>query len=190
MPALPGKNMLLQNTKEVLVAFLRAFLANPQNYVNISTRDFSGSNVYVEDFYELRSWPNIVIYSTSPGQMITTGLSDLMDNLYDANGRLTGYRYGGVAQFNILVDIATKTSLDRDLLTDLVARAYRQLLRRYLEAQGVLIVNVNYSGQAETPYNTDLIYTSTLSLATWSTWYEDYPLMPIDTIQLDVITPS
>ncbi len=175
----------LEHTKETMVAFLRAFLTNYDNYKTVCATDFSGTAVFVESPYELRSWPMIVL-SGGTGPMVTTGLSDLATEIYNEDhSSVIGYRYAGIYQFNIQVDLACRTTVDRDRLIDLVTLAYRLLLRRYLEVRGVLVTGMSYGAQTDTLYNTDKIYLATLTASTWSQWYNDVPFLPLSDVVLN-----
>jgi hypothetical protein len=176
----------LKHTKDVLIKNLRGYLRNYDNYKRMCPKDFSHTQIFDKEPNELRAFP-IVILTGSSGQMITAGISaDFAMELRDENGDLRGYRYGGMYEFSITVEIGTRSTLDRERLTDLTSMAYRFHLRRFMEKEGILIKDMRYGGESEVPYDSDKIYVSTIQFTTWSEWYRDYDLLDIEDIDVSM----
>ena len=174
----------LKHTKDVIIKFLRGFLANYDNYSKFCHKSFSHAIIYDKEPNELRQFP-LVIVSGSSGQVITGGLQDFVQELHNEYGDVIGYRYGGMYEFNITLDIGTRSTLDRELFSDLIAMALRVHLRRYIEKEGVIIKDMRYGGESEAPYDSDKVYVSSIQFTTWSEWYQDIDLLDIDNIKLD-----
>lgn len=175
----------LKFTKETLIKYLRAFLANYDNYRHFCPKDYSDlAGVYDKEPNENRRFPLVVI-TGSNGQVITGGLQDFVEELHDEYGDLRAYRYGGMYEFNITIDIATRSTLDREQFSDLIAMALRVLVRRYIEKEGIIIKDMRYGGESEVPYDSDKYYVSSLQFTTWSEWYQDVDLLDIESIKLD-----
>lgn len=175
----------LKFTKDVLIKYLRMFLANYDNYSSFCSKDYSEiAVVYDKEPNELREFPLVVITGSS-GQVITGGLQDFVEEIYTSQGDLKAYRYGGMYEFNITIDIATKSTLDREQFSDLIAMALRVLIRRYIEREGVIIKDMRYGGESEVNYDSDKIYISSIQFTTWSQWYQDIDLMDLGKINID-----
>lgn len=175
----------LKFTKDILIQYLRGFLANYENYSSFCQKDYSEiAGVYDIEPNELRKFP-LVIITGSSGQVITGGLQDFVEELYDEVGDLRAYRYGGMYEFNITINIATRSTLDREQFSDLVAMALRVLIRRHIEREGIIIKDMRYGGESELTYESEKIYTSNIQFTTWSQWYQDVDLLDIGKINLE-----
>lgn len=174
----------LKYTKDVIIKYLRGFLANYENYQNFCPKDFSQAMIFDKEPNELRQFP-LVIVSGSSGQIVTAGLQDFAHEIQNEYGDLLGYRYGGMYEFNISIDIGTKSTKDRELFSDLIAMALRVYLKRYIETDGIIIKDMRYSGESEVPYDSDKVYVCSIQFATWSEWYQDIDLLDITEINLD-----
>lgn len=174
----------LKHTKDVLIKYLKLFLRNYDNYKKVCPKDYSHAEIYDKEPNVLRQFPTVILSSAS-GQMITSGLSDIAMELRDMDGDFSGYRYGGMYEFNIVMEIGTRSTLDRELFTDLVTMALRFHLRRYMEQKGVLVKDMRYGSETEVPYDTDKIYVSSIQLTTWSEWYQDFELLPLEGLNIE-----
>lgn len=176
----------IKHTKDVLIKYLRSYLANPDNYSYFCEgRDFSGTAIWDKDPNDLRQLPAVVI-TGGTGQLITGGLSDFAEEVRDpATGELISHRYGGIYEFSISIDIGTKTTKERELLTDLVSLAYRVHLRRFMEREGVIVKDMRYGGEVEEQSDSDKIYVSTIQLTTWSEWVQDVDLITLDDLNIN-----
>lgn len=172
-------------TKNTIIEHLRGFLFNVDNYKSIVNRDFSNAMVYDKEPTVLRQFPAILITAMS-GNYITSGLGDVSMELYDEYGDFYGYRYSGMFELPITIELATKTTVERDILVDLVSMALRVLLRRHLESKGILVKDMRYGGEGEIQYDSDKIYIATLNLTTWSEWYRDVTALPLTGIDVDI----
>ncbi len=179
------KSSALKHTKDVLVKYLKAYLRNYENYSNYCQKNYSHSDVYDKEPNVLRVFPTIIITGSS-GQVITSGLSDFARELYDEDGDFKGYLYSGMYEFSISIDIGTRSTLDREVLTDLVTMALRFHLRRYMESKGVLVKDIRYGSESEVPYDTDKIYVSNIQLTTWSEWSQEVNFLPLEDIDIDI----
>lgn len=191
--------MVIQNgltkIKTVIISNLRQYFNNTSNYAHllpsqITAEIFKEMNIYDTNPEQLETFPMVVI-SGSNGRMITGGISgDFASEVYDENGDIEGYLYGGMYEFSIEVEVGTKSTLEREVLMDLVSSALRFSVRRNIERQGVLIKEMSYGGENKIPYTSDFIYTSTLNLQTFSEWYDYHKLLPITEVgvNLDVET--
>ncbi|AEO93437.1 gp177 [Bacillus phage G] len=174
----------LKYTKDVIIDLLKGFLANYENYQNFCEIDFSHAMVYDKEPNELRSFP-LAIVSGSNGQVITGGLQDFAHEIHNQFGDLVAYRYGGMYEFNITIDLGTRSTFDRELFSDLIAMALRVHLRRHIEREGIIIKDMRYGGEAEIPYDSDKVYASSIQFTTWSEWYKDIDLLDIADINLN-----
>lgn len=167
------------------------YFANRENFVKMlpsnleeSAFDQLSQNIFDTEPEELRNLP-LVLITGSSGEMITGGLGDMVSELYDEHKNLIGYRYGGMYRFSLVLEIATRDTLEREVLADIVSSALRFGIRRQMESKGVLIENLKYGGESVLQYNSDNLYVSTLNVNTWSEWYEDHELLPVEKITID-----
>lgn len=187
--------MLMENavkhTKDVFITFLRLYFNNPKNYKNklptqISDEHFLEASFYDSEPEQLRKWPTVII-SASTGNMITSGLGDMCSEIRDPRtGSIIAYRYQGIYEFAITIDIGCRNPLDREVFTDLIAKALRFGLRRFIQNQGVIIKDVSYGGESTIDYNSDKVYVSQLRINTWSTWIEDVDLLDPNEFNVNV----
>jgi hypothetical protein len=113
--------------------------------------------------------------------MVTSGLGDMAQEVMNpVTGEIMAYRYGGMYSFNLTIEVGTRGTLEREFLTDLVTKVLRFDLRRKMELQGVLIQNARYGGESVVNYDSNHIYVATINITTWSEWYEDVDLLPMD----------
>lgn len=174
----------MKQTKDVIIQSLRGFFNNADNYQhlippNLQQMDFQQIKIWDTEPESLREFPLIVIAGGS-GDMITSGLGDFALEVFDQfTGELTAYKYGGMYNFSLTIEVGTRTTLEREFLSDLVTKALRFYLRRKMEEQGVLIQNVRYGGESTTQYDSNHIYIATINIATWSEWYDDVDLLPM-----------
>ena len=180
----------LRHVKNTIILGLRAFFTNPLNYRNLLPPQlpddaFQYMNIYDGHPQEIGTFPLIVI-SGSSGQMIGPSISNnFASEIYDRNGSVKGYLYGGMYNFNIEVEVGTKTTLEREVLMDITTAAFRFSLRRRMEYHGVIIKDVNYGGESKIQYDSDYIYTSNISISIYSEWYDYYNLLPIEEITIN-----
>lgn len=181
----------LKYTKDVLIKYLRAYTNNHGNYKHFCQTNYAGIDIYDKDPMILTNFPTVIL-TGSNGQIINAGLSDLAYELYDNDGMFYGHRFGGIYEFSIQIDIGTRSTEDREELTDLITMAYRVHLRRHMENAGVLIKDVRYGGEHEVLYDSDKIYVSTINISTWSEWTQDITAISSEgvALQLDIETPS
>lgn len=178
------RSSALKYTKDVVIKLLKGFLSNYENYQNYCPKDFSNTMIFDKEPNEVRQFP-LIIVSGGNGQIITGGLQDFAQELLDYHGDLIGYRYGGMYEFSLTIDLGTRSTRDREMLSDLVAMALRVHLRRYIEAEGVIIKDMRYGGETEIPYDSDKAYITSIQFTTWSEWYRDIDLLDITEINLD-----
>ncbi len=181
--------MALKKTKDIIITHLKMYLNNEENYRHLVPKqldvaDIKGMSVYGIDPEHLRDFPTLII-SGGSGSMVTTGLGDMAMEIYNDYGELEAYRYGGIYDFNLQAEIVTKSTLQREFLTDLVSKVLRFNIRRQMEAQGVLVQNVSYNSESSGQYDSNRIYIGTLGLKTWSEWYEDINLIPLSGVSID-----
>lgn len=176
----------IKHTKDVLIKYLRGYLSNPNNYSYFCEgRDFSETLIYDKDPNDLRKLPAVVI-TGGTGQLITGGLSDFAEEVRDPiTGELTSHRFAGMYEFNLQIDIGTKTTKERELLSDLVTLAYRVHLRRFIESEGVIVKDMRYGGEAEEMSDSDKIYVSTIQITTWSEWIQDVELITLEDLNIN-----
>lgn len=172
-------------TKDTLIKYLRGFLINKDNYGNFCEEDFTDCQIFDKEPNRLRKFPTILITSAN-GNFITAGLGDMAQELYDEHGDLAGYRYSGMLELPITMEIAVKNTRTRDVLVDLITIAFRVLLRRHLEAVGILVKDMRYTGENEIEYDSDKIYIATIQFTTWSEWYRDISLLPFKDININI----
>lgn len=181
--------MLKQNaitqTKDILIKYLRSFLKDRNNYIKFTDIDCTDSQIIDKQPNTLIKFPTILIIAIN-GNYIHSGIGDICSELYDELGNCIGYRYSGMLELPVTIELATKTSKERDLLVDLISLALRVILRRQLESAGILIKDMKYGGESEIQYDSDKIYIATLQFTTWSEWYEDIDLLPLTGIDVDI----
>lgn len=175
----------ITQTKDQLIKHLRAFLKDPNNYINITNTDYSEAQIFDKEPTQLRKFPSILIVAIN-GNYINSGIGDISGELYDEFGNCIGFRYSGMFELPITIEVATRTSKERDLLIDLLSLALRVLLRRHLEAAGILIKDMKYGGESEIQYDSNKVYVATLQFVTWSEWYRDVNLLPLSGIDVDI----
>lgn len=180
----------LKHVKDVIIYYLRMYFQNKQNYLNLLPENlndtvFDGIGIFDTTPEELIKFPLIVV-SGSNGSMITSGLGDFASEIYDNQGDLDGYLYGGQYEFSITVEIVTKTTLEREALSDIVTSALRFAIRRKMEAHGVLITSMQYGSEATLKYDSNLVYQVPINLSVWAEWYDSFKLLPIDNITTDM----
>jgi len=177
----------LKHTKDTIIIGLRAFFANPDNYANLLPGQlpydvFTKMNIY-DSFPEVTLTFPMLIISSSSGRMITPSINNsFASEIYDNAGDLEGYLYGGMYEFSLEIEIGSKSTLEREILMDIVAAAMRFSLRRRMEYHGIIVKEVSYSGENQIQYNADMIYTSTINIQTFSEWFDYYRLLPITSI--------
>lgn len=187
--------MLMENaikhTKDVFIQFLRLLFNNKKNYYKKLPPQISEDHYTEAVFYDsepevMRQFPCVIITASS-GNMITAGLGDMCCEIKDVRtGSTIGFRYQGFYEFTLVIDIACRNPLDREVFTDLVAKALRWQLRRFIQNQGIIIKDLSYAGETTLDYNSDKIYVSQLRVNTWSTWVEDVDLLDPDEFTLDM----
>lgn len=181
----------LNKTKDVIVTYLRMYLANPKNYIHLISQEvdptrYVNIDVYVTEPEDLRDFP-VIIISGSSGEMITAGLGDMALELHNPiTNELVAYRYGGIYEFNLTVEIGTRSTVDREVLTDLITHALRFAIRRKMEAKGVLVKSMRYAGETSVQYNSNNVYVSQINLSTWSEWYDDIELLPAESFDINI----
>ena len=167
----------VKRIKDAIITGLRAFFNNPDNYAHLLprqlSRDVFTDMIIFDSFAEqLTKFPMIVV-SNSSGRMIAGGISnDFASEVYNKDGTVEGYLYGGMYEFNIEVEVGTKTTLEREVLMDITASALRWSLRRRMEYYGVIVREVTYGGENKIQYDSDFIYTSMINVQTYSEWTE------------------
>lgn len=174
----------ITKTKDVLIDYLRKFLINRDNYVQICEADYTDVEIFDKEPNVLRKFPSILITAMS-GNYINSGIGDIACELYDDDGEFIGYRYSGMFDLPITIELATRSSKDRDILADLITMTLRVLMRRQLELAGILVKDMKYAGESEILYDSDKVYIATIQFSTWSEWYKDVTLLPLIGIDVD-----
>ena len=171
-----------RHTKDVIIAFLRLYFKNPKNYRHklpkqIPEALFAGAEFYDTEPEELRKFPTVIV-TTFSGTMVTAGLSDFCQEIQDPRtGQIIAWRYQGFYEFGVQIDLGCKSTLEREVFADLIAKALRFSLRRFIQNQGIIIKNVSYSGESSIDYNSDKVYIASIRIDTWSSWIEDVELL-------------
>lgn len=178
------ENNAITNTKDILIEYLRAFLKNPVNYLNISNVDFSKTIIYDKEPTQLKSFPAILLTAIN-GNYISSGIGDVTQEVVNDDGVVVAIRYSGMFELPVTIEIASRTTKERDILTDLISLTFRVLLKRQLESRGIIIKDMRFGGESEIQYDSDKVYISTLNFTTWSEWYRDIELLPLVGIDID-----
>ena len=180
----------LQYAKENIIKGLNAFIQNSDNYSHIIPDKLEIENlknciVYDTEPKVLENFPMIIV-SNGNATIISGGIgNDFVKEITDLNGDLCGYRYGGMYDINITIEVAARSVYEREAITDLIMMALRVYLRRKLEAQGILIKDTRTNSETSILINSDKIYINNLSLSIWAEWYEDIQLVsPIDNVNI------
>lgn len=179
------RSAALKYTKDVLIKYLKAYMKNYDNYKHLCPHDFSGAQIFDKEPNKLVQFPTVIITGTN-GQVITGGLSDIAYEIHDPIEGFVGYRYGGMYEFNIQIDIGTKSTVEREMFTDLVTMAFRVHLRRYMEKSGILVKDMRFGGESEVLYDSDKIYVSSIQFTTWSEWIQDIDALSYEGYNLDI----
>jgi hypothetical protein len=171
-----------RHIKDVIIAFLRLYFRNPKNYRHKLPRQIPEDRFKDAVFYDcepeqLRKFPTVIV-TTFGGSMVTMGLSDFCQSIHDPrDGHTIAWRYQGAYEFTTQIDIGCKTTLEREVFADLLSKALRFSLRRFIQNQGIIIKNVSYSGDSSIEYNSDKIYVASIKIDTWSSWIEDVEML-------------
>ncbi|MNB95370.1 hypothetical protein D3C81_414970 [compost metagenome] len=180
------RSVALKNTKDVLIKYLKAFLKNYDNYKHLCPKDYSHAEIFDKDPNVLRTFPTVIITGAN-GQVITGGLSDIAYEITDPETfEVIAYRYGGMYEFSINIEVGTRSTIDRELFTDLITMALRVHLRRYMEKNGVIVKDMRYGGESEFLYDSDKVYVSNIQFTTWSEWYQDVELLPLEEVTIEM----
>ena len=181
----------IRHAKDVFVTFLRLYFENPRHYRNklprqISDELFKTTVFTAAEPEELRSLPMVIITAAS-GNIVTAGLGDMGTEIRDVRtGAVVAYRYEGFYELSFNIDVGCRTPLEREVLADLVAKAIRFDLRRFMQNNGILVKDLSYAGESVVDYNSDKIYTSQLRVNTWSSWVEDRQLLDPDEFDIRI----
>lgn len=181
----------IRHAKNVFVTFLRLYFENPRHYRNklprqISDELFKTTVFTAAEPEELRSLPMVIITAAS-GNIVTAGLGDMGTEIRDVRtGAVVAYRYEGFYELSFNIDVGCRTPLEREVLADLVAKAIRFDLRRFMQNNGILVKDLSYAGESVVDYNSDKIYTSQLRVNTWSSWVEDRQLLDPDEFDVHI----
>lgn len=177
--------------KDIIIVTLRQYISNENNYKHLVDHEVILDNLKKLHIYDatpevLIDWPSIII-SGGNGQLTSAGIGgDFATELYDAvNGELVGYRYGGMYDLSINIEIRAFANTEQEILNDLLSTALRLHLRRKIESQGVLVKSLQNSGESTMMYDSRLLYISNLQLQVWTEWYEDTMLLPADNITIN-----
>ena len=179
------ENKAISEAKDTLIKYIRGYFQNIENYNNITNSDFTNVMVYDKQPQELRSFPSILITAAS-GTFINAGLGDVAEELFDDDNVCIGCRYSGILEFPITIETATRTTRERDVVSDLLNFMLRVYARRQLEAEGILIKDARYSGESEITYENEKVYISTLNCTIWLQWFRDVNYINIKEINLDI----
>ncbi len=181
--------MLQQNaitkTKDYIILMLRDFYSNKDNYCNISNLNLADLEIMDKEPLELRHFPSVLITAIN-GNYITSGLGDISQEIYDDDGVCIGYRYSGMLELPITIEVASRTTAERDRMIDLLGITLRVLIRRQLEHEGILIKDMKYGGESEILYDSDKVYIASLQFTTWSEWYQDVKFLPLKGIDFEI----
>lgn len=179
------ENKIITNLKNIIIKYTRGYFSNIENYDDFTNFDFTDVFVFDKQPNELRQFPSFLV-TTASGNFINSGLGDVAEEIFDDDGVCIGCRYCGIMEFPITIETATKTTLERDVVSDLLSFMLRVYARRQLEAEGFLIKDIRYGGESEINYENEKIYISTLNFTVWTTWYRDVKYMNVKEINIDV----
>jgi len=177
----------IKRTKDLLILALRQFFKNKEHYSNITNQDYSNIKIYDKLPEELVDWPSLLI-SADNCNFTPSGLSDIAQDIINDEGQVIAYRYSGMLESTITLETATLSSGQREDLSDLVMITLRVLLRRKLEAKGLLLKNdMKYVSESEIDYAGKKIYISSIQFSTWAEWFRDINLIDLNDINLNDI---
>lgn len=171
------------NVKDNIIKYLREFFANKENY-NEYGFDLSDMEIFDKQPLVLQSFPSVLISAVN-GNYITSGLGDISQELLDDDGMCIGYRYSGMLELPVTIEVASRTTPERDRLIDLLSITLRVLIRRQLEYEGILIKDMRYGGESEIMYDSDKLYIASIQFTTWSEWYKDVTFLPLKGIDIE-----
>lgn len=187
------KYLAINQTMETIVMYLRSYFNDINNYkmylppqINPEHYSILSENIFSTDPEKLRTFP-LMLISSNGGEIIPAGIGgDIVGDMYNVDTNSMNMVYGGIYNLQFTLEIATRTTLDRDVLTDIVAEALRFTLRRSLENYGIIIKNVRYSGNTSEPYDSNKVYISSLNIDTHTEYYKAYDPITIDTVKLNL----
>jgi hypothetical protein len=164
------------------------YLHNKDNYAHLMPKElppdaYEHIIVYDTNPESLRQFPMVVI-SASSGKYQTAGLADVGHELYDNYGNEIGIMYCGILNFNLSIEVGTRTPLERETLVDIISSAMRFDIRRKLEHHNYLIYDANIGGENRINYTSQFIYTTELTFQVWSEWYDTFYYNKIDSVKL------
>ena len=181
----------MKYVKDTTIDQLRTYFNNVPLYDHLIPPQldidiFNNIPIYDTQPEQLVKFPMIVISSTM-GNCISGGIGDMACEIYDDTSReLIAYRYGGMYEFNLTFEVAALSSLEKEVLSDLVVRALRFAIKKPLEYECVFIKSVNYGSDNIVNRNSgNNIYVQLLSVPIWSEWYEDVNLTPITGVNVN-----
>lgn len=181
----------MKYVKDTTIDYLKMYFNNLTNYAELippqlDKNHYTGLPIYDTQPEDLRKFPMIIISSTM-GNCVSAGLGDMASEIYDENTlELIAYRFGGMYEFSLTFEIAAGSSLEKEVLADLVARALRFSLKRPLQSEGIVVKAVNYSNDSIVALNSGSnIYVQLLSVPVWAEWYEDVKLTPVTGININ-----
>ena len=173
----------ITKTKDNIIKYLQEFFANKSNYSEYGL-DLSEVEIFDKQPLILQNYPSILITAIN-GNYITSGLGDISQEIYDDDGECIGYRYSGMLELPVTIEVASRTTPERDRLIDLLSITLRVLIRRQLEYEGILIKDMHYGGESEIMYDSDKLYIASIQFTTWSEWYQDVTFLPLKGIDIE-----
>lgn len=181
--------------KDEMIKVLRGYFYNKENYIPMLTSiDYSDVKITDKTPKSIRDFPLIVLGAVN-GRMIHSGLGDyaeevngIIENTYtgEKTEGVVALRYGGMYEFNFVIEIGTRNLIDTEELTDIVALSLRWVLRRHLQELGIIIKDLGFGQQTEVNYDSDKIYATQLNVTVWSEWYQDLDLLTLQNINLEI----
>lgn len=178
------RDQAVTNTKDTIIKYLRGYLRNIENYSDVTSLDFTNAEIYDKQPNELRYFPSVLVTALN-GNFITAGLGDYATELYDKNGICIGCRYSGFLELPITIETATRTTPERDILTDLIIQMLRVEARRDIEAEGFLIKDARYASESEIVYENDKVYIASINCTIWLQWYKDIDYVRVKKININ-----
>lgn len=178
--------------KTQLILALRESFTQSTTYMY--SDDDEKTRIFIGDIYSygalfenneqpMKLLPAILI-SMSSSTNYEWNTSQIQGEMRDINGNAIAQTFGGGVDGSYNVMIAAESTIEREELTDLVFLIFTYLSRSVLLNRGVLVRKISVGGDQEEPYSNDYIYTSNITLETYTEWGE---LVGVDTIEKVIV---
>ena len=173
----------ISDIKDDILGALKVFFSMDDDF-KYSLHDQAASYLKIYSSYpqESVSYPCIVATNCTMKPIIVGIGSETKQ--YLTIGGMGDKEFGGQIEYVLTLDCSAKSPTGREQLTERVVFALHWIARSYLEEGGIVVTNISSSGESDTPYGTEKIYTHTISVPFWTEWSEILNLDMIEAINV------